>query len=72
MAGRDKTGFANKPGRGSDTLQVLIVDDSVVVRRIMSKVFEEDSRFTVASAMSFFSVGDHVVDVAFPICDPFL
>ncbi len=61
MAGRDKTGFANKPGRGSDTLQVLIVDDSVVVRRIMSKVFEEDSRFTVASAVAS---GERAVEFA--------
>src|SRR5215813_10477364 len=30
------------------------------------------SRFTVASAMSFFNVGDHVVEVALPICVPFL
>src|SRR5262245_53789434 len=30
------------------------------------------SRRTVARAMSFFNVGDHVVDVAFPICVPFL
>ena len=35
-----------------DTVQVLIVDDSVVVRRIMGKVFEEDPRFTLAAAVS--------------------
>ena len=29
-------------------------------------------RFTVASAINFFSVGDHVVDVAFPTCVQFL
>ncbi len=37
---------------GGDTVQVLIVDDSVVVRRIMAKVFEEDPRFTVAGVVS--------------------
>jgi len=31
-----------------------------------------NARLTVASAINFFSVGDHVVDVAFPICVPFL
>lgn len=61
MAGRDKADFANQPGQGSETLQVLIVDDSVVVRRIMSKVFEEDARFTVASAVAS---GEQAVEFA--------
>src|SRR6266478_5146579 len=30
----------------------------------------ECSRLTQASAIIFFSVGDHVVDVAFPVCRP--
>src|SRR5258708_1304933 len=30
----------------------------------------ECSRFTHASAIIFFSVGDHVVEVALPICRP--
>jgi two-component system, chemotaxis family, protein-glutamate methylesterase/glutaminase len=32
-------------------LQVLIVDDAVVVRRIMAKVFEDDPRFVVAGVV---------------------
>jgi two-component system chemotaxis response regulator CheB len=36
----------------SAAVHVLIVDDSVVVRRIMAKVFEDDSRFIVAGAVA--------------------
>ncbi|HEY1125796.1 MAG TPA: chemotaxis protein CheB, partial [Sphingobium sp.] len=52
----------NEPRRGREALQVLIVDDSVVVRRIMSKVFEEDPRFTVAGAVAS---GEQAVEFAY-------
>lgn len=39
-------------GSGGGRLEVLIVDDSVVVRRIMAKVFAEDARFCVAGAVA--------------------
>ncbi|MBO9579858.1 MAG: response regulator [Sphingobium sp.] len=61
MAGRNKTGFANETRPGSGTLQVLIVDDSVVVRRIMAKVLAEDSRFTIAGAVAS---GEQAVEFA--------
>jgi len=61
MAGQNKAGFADEPLPGGDTLQVLIVDDSVVVRRIMSKVLEEDPRFTVAAAVAS---GEQAVEFA--------
>lgn len=47
MGGRNGTA-----GQGGERVHVLIVDDSVVVRRIMAKVFEEDSRFAVAGTVS--------------------
>lgn len=61
MAGQNKAGSADEPRPGGDTLQVLIVDDSVVVRRIMSKVLEEDPRFTVAAAVAS---GEQAVEFA--------
>ena len=42
-------------------INVLIVDDSVVVRRIMTKVFAEDSRFAVMGAVSS---GDQALEFA--------
>ncbi|MBO9574312.1 MAG: response regulator [Sphingobium sp.] len=36
---------------GNGPVQVLIVDDAVVVRRIMAKVFENDQRFVVAGVV---------------------
>jgi two-component system chemotaxis response regulator CheB len=44
-----QAGELDSPGR---PIQVLIVDDSVVVRRIMSKVFEADARFAVTGAVA--------------------
>lgn len=38
------------PPRGA--IHVLIVDDSVVVRRILTRIFEEDPRFIVAGAVA--------------------
>lgn len=37
---------------GQDAIDVLIVDDSVVVRRIMTKVLSENPRFRVSGAVS--------------------
>lgn len=53
------------PGRRMD---VLIVDDSVVVRRIISKVLVDDGRFNVAQAVSngeqaLAFIADHPVDL---------
>src|SRR5512139_976552 len=61
MAGQNRTDFTNETRPGDETLQVLIVDDSVVVRRIMSKVLEEDPRFTVAAAVAS---GEQAVEFA--------
>ena len=60
MAERDQTSLHRSAG-SSGALQVLIVDDSVVVRRIMSKVFDEDPRFTVAGAVA---TGEQAVEFA--------
>ena len=40
-------------------MQVLIVDDAVVVRRVMAKVFEDDKRFVVAGAVAS---GEEAID----------
>src|SRR5467141_1367990 len=41
---------------------------STVISTLSVVPIAECSRFTHASAISFFSVGDHVVDVALPTC----
>ncbi len=51
MDGANHSTSHDRHRHGGDTVQVLIVDDSVVVRRIMAKVFEEDPRFTVAGVV---------------------
>ncbi len=52
MGGRDKDMSGDGGKAGGDAVQVLIVDDSVVVRRIMAKVLGEDARFAVAAAVA--------------------
>jgi len=45
-------GPLEKAAAPSRTIQVLIVDDSVVVRRILTKVFGADPRFSVVGAVA--------------------
>lgn len=52
MDGRKNSLTPDGSRTGGGPAQVLIVDDSVVVRRIMSKVLEEDPRFAVARAVA--------------------
>jgi len=59
MDGRKNSASADGARPGEDIAQVLIVDDSVVVRRIMAKVFDEDARFKVAAAVGS---GEQAVD----------
>lgn len=66
-ARRDDAPHDGGPPEGSP-LQVLIVDDSVVVRRIMAKVLTEDPRFEVAGAvpsgeLAIDFVRNHTVDL---------
>jgi len=56
-------GDLDKPAPAAHPIQVLIVDDSVVVRRIMTKVFEADPRFAVTGAVAS---GDQAIAFARP------
>ncbi len=59
-----------KNGRGTTFAETVCRTASTVISMLSVVPAAECSRFTHASAIIFFSVGDHVVDVALPTCRP--
>jgi hypothetical protein len=59
-----------KNGIGTTFAETVWRTASTVISTLSVVPTAECPRLTQASAIIFFSVGDHVVEVAFPICRP--